>query len=281
MPRCPSSRFRARAVPAGLLISLTIVVAAACGGSKQKTAATPTSPATAARVASAPPRGPTPTGRGPFTTPGGGVTAPFATPTVAATCAPADLLRLVDKQAALPPDYEPPDLVGLQPIDASPNSVGTLRLRREAEEALHKMLDAARGARLFLLAQSSYRSYPDQERVYQSEVEHFGQGQADRESARPGHSEHQLGTAIDFTTRALGYDLVEAFASTAEGKWLQQNAVQYGFVLSYPQDKEAVTGYMYEPWHYRYIGVQPAQAAAQSGLALSQWLAQHQVGCQP
>jgi LAS superfamily LD-carboxypeptidase LdcB len=280
MPPFPSVRFRAPSVSAILVIA--IAFSASCGGGSKPKSASPTvAGATVARAPAAPPRGQTSPVRGPFSTPSESVTAPFATPTVAATCAPADLLRLVDKQAALPPEYEPPDLVQLQPIDASPNVAEMLRLRHEAEDALHKLLDAGRNARLFLLAQSTYRSYGDQERVYQSEVEHFGQGQADRESARPGHSEHQLGTAIDFTTRALGYDLVEAFAGTPEGKWLQQNAAQYGFVLSYPQEKEADTGYMYEPWHYRYIGVQAAQAEAQSGLTLNKWLEQRQVGCQP
>jgi LAS superfamily LD-carboxypeptidase LdcB len=197
-----------------------------------------------------------------------------------ATCGPLDLLKLVDKDRALSRDDVPPDLVQLQPVDSSPNAVEKLELRREADDALHKMLDQARtSSHLFILAQSTYRSYDDQARVYQSEVEHFGQAQADRESARPGHSEHQLGTAVDFTTKSLGYDLVEAFATTPEGQWLQKNAAQYGFVLSYPQDKETITGYMYEPWHYRYIGVGAAEAFVKSGQTLKEWLEPRQLGC--
>jgi len=201
--------------------------------------------------------------------------------TPVATCAPADLLRLVDKNSALPADYAPPDLMTLQPTDASPNVAQTLKLRREAEENLHRMLDQARAANLFIVAQSTYRSYTDQGRVYQVEVAQVGAAQAERESARPGHSEHQLGTAVDFTTKRLAYDLQDSFGAAAEGRWLQANAPQYGFVLSYPQDKEAETGYMYEPWHWRYIGVAAAQRYVPSGMALNRWLETRQMGCQP
>ncbi len=201
--------------------------------------------------------------------------------TPVATCAPVDLLRLVNKDVALPAEYVPPELVSLQPIDASPNAVIALKLRHEADDAMHRMLEQARASGLSIVAQSAYRSYPDQQRVYTEEVKNFGQTQADRESARPGHSEHQLGLAVDFSSKRLDYDLNDAFAATAEGSWLAQNAAQYGFVQSYPQEKEAITGYTYEPWHYRYIGAAPAQAVAQSGLTLNEWLTSRQLGCQP
>lgn len=211
-------------------------------------------------------------------TPAGGFAA--NPPTPAATCVPADLLRLVDKDFALPPDYAPPDLMNLQPIDASPGAASMLKLRREAEEAMHRMLDQARSSNLSIVAQSTYRSYQDQAKVYQDEVQNYGQAQADRESARPGHSEHQLGLAVDFSSKRLNYDLNDSFAATPEGKWLQQNAAQYGFVLSYPEGEEQVTGYMYEPWHYRYIGAESAQAATKSGQTLTEWLSSRQLGCQ-
>lgn len=223
------------------------------------------------RAAGAPPA--------PGQTPGASGTFAPGTPTAVSTCAPAELLRLVDKQAALPADYTPDDLAGLQRIDSSPQIVIALALRREAEAALHRMLEQARAANVFILAQSAYRSYDDQGRVYQAEVTNFGQAQADRESARPGHSEHQLGLAVDFTSKGLGYDLNDSFAVTTEGKWLQQNAAQFGFVLSYPQAKEGETGYMYEPWHYRYLGPAAAQAFAASGQTLNRWLATRQLGC--
>src|SRR5579883_3217527 len=163
-----------------------------------------------------------------------------ASPMAVATCPPDSLLRLVDKDIELPPDYVPPDLVQIAAIDASPDAPEVLKLRKEANDSLHQMLDAARGQGVFLLVQSSYRSYDDQAKVYSDEVRTVGQAQADRESARPGHSEHQLGLAVDFTTRRLNFDLDVAFATTAEGRWLAQNAAQYGWVLSYPEGKEDV-----------------------------------------
>jgi D-alanyl-D-alanine carboxypeptidase len=189
------------------------------------------------------------------------------------------LLRLVDKDLSLPPEYVPPDLVQVQTLDASPNTAGVLRLRKEASDNLHSMLDEARRQNVFLLAQSTYRSYEDQARVYQDEVRTVGQAQADRESARPGHSEHQLGLAEDFTSRRINFDLNDTFAATAEGRWLAQNAATYGWVLSYPEGKEDVTGYEYEPWHFRYVGVETAKAVVQSGLTLTEWLRAHQAPC--
>ncbi|HLG71614.1 MAG TPA: M15 family metallopeptidase [Chloroflexota bacterium] len=203
-----------------------------------------------------------------------------ASPMAVATCPPDSLLRLVDKDIELPPDYVPPDLVQIAAIDASPDAPEVLKLRKEANDSLHQMLDAARGQGVFLLVQSSYRSYDDQAKVYSDEVRTVGQAQADRESARPGHSEHQLGLAVDFTTRRLNFDLDVAFATTAEGRWLAQNAAQYGWVLSYPDGKEDITGYEYEPWHYRYVGVAVAQAIVQSGQTATEWLRARQAGCQ-
>ena len=103
-------------------------------------------------------------------------------------------------------------------------------------------------------------------------MEHIGEEEAARVSAKPGHSEHQLGTTIDFTTPRVDYDLVESFGATPEGQWLAQNAGRFGFVMSYPQDKEQVTGYAYEPWHFRYVGVDVAAAVAESRLTLYEYL---------
>ena len=203
----------------------------------------------------------------------------LASPTPAAACGPSDILFLVDKDHALPPDYVPPDLVTVRAPDASPGAPTTVQLRKVAADAMTQMLTDARAQSINLLAQSGYRSYDYQAQVYGNEVQTFGQAKADSESARPGHSEHQLGLAMDFTTRALGYDLNDSFAATPEGRWLAQSAARYGFVLSYPQGKDALTGYTYEPWHYRYIGVDATQKFLASGQTLNQWLAQHQQPC--
>jgi D-alanyl-D-alanine carboxypeptidase len=159
---------------------------------------------------------------------------------------PAELLVLVDKRHPLPSDYAPPDLVSLS---AYPLSVSRedLELRKSIMTAVLDMAAAARGAGAALLFSSAYRSFEYQKSVYEREVREYGQAVADRESARPGASQHQLGTAVDFGS------ITDAFANTMAGKWLAVHAGDYGFSLSYPQGFEEITGYRYESWHYRYI----------------------------
>ena len=274
----PRRRFPIRWLIAAVVVIVAVyLIAGACSGGKKKTAKNPAGTPPAALAPSSRASGANGTPR-PGNMPSSGSFAPTS-PTPQATCAPSDLLRLVDKDHALPDDYTPPDLVTLDPRDSSPGSATVVQLRKEAADALHSMLDAARAQNIFFLAQSAYRSYEYQNQVYAAEVRSVGQAQADRESAKPGHSEHQLGLAVDFTTRTLNFDLNQSFAATPEGRWLAQHAAEFGFVLSYPEGKEEQTGYEYEPWHYRYIGVAAAQQFVQSGQTLNQWLASRQLGC--
>ena len=97
-------------------------------------------------------------------------------------------------------------------------------------------------------------------------MDQSGQAAADRFSARPGHSEHQTGLAFDLNS------ITDEFKDTDEGKWVTENCHNYGFIIRYPADKESVTGYMYEPWHIRYLGVETAQAVHDSGLCLEEYL---------
>jgi D-alanyl-D-alanine carboxypeptidase len=159
---------------------------------------------------------------------------------------PADLLVLVDKTHPLPADAVPPDLVSLGGYHLSV-SRNDLQLRKSIMPAVLAMDSAARADGAPLLYSSSYRSFDYQAGVYAREVKEFGQAQADRESARPGTSQHQLGTVIDFGS------ITDAFADTREGRWLAAHAWEYGFSLSYPEGYESVTGYRHESWHYRYI----------------------------
>jgi D-alanyl-D-alanine carboxypeptidase len=165
---------------------------------------------------------------------------------------PADLLILVDKAHPLASDYVPPDLVSLS---AYPLSVSRtdLELRKSIMTSVLDMAAAAHRAGATLVFSSSYRSFEYQKAVYQREVQAYGQAAADRESAQPGASQHQLGTAIDFGS------ITDAFAETKAGRWLQAHAWEYGFSLSYPQGYENVTGYRYESWHYRFITRSAAQ----------------------
>jgi D-alanyl-D-alanine carboxypeptidase len=153
----------------------------------------------------------------------------------------------VDKNHALPDGYAPDDLVKLE----GPSyrvSRKDLMLRREAAAALEAMAAEARAEGLMLTASSSYRSYEYQVSVYERNVKESGQEQADRESARPGHSQHQLGLAVDFGS------ITDEFARTGEGRWMLANAGRFGWSLSFPDGYEELTGYRWESWHYRYVG---------------------------
>jgi D-alanyl-D-alanine carboxypeptidase len=162
------------------------------------------------------------------------------------------LHALVDKTHPLPPGYAPDDLVPLQ-NGSYRISRNDLSLRREAEAALTRMAAAAQQDGVTLLASSSYRSEAYQKEVYERNVRESGQETADRESARPGRSQHQTGLAVDFGS------ITDAFAQTAAGKWLLQNAAAFGWSLSFPDGYEHITGYRWESWHYRYVG--PSLAA--------------------
>jgi len=138
-----------------------------------------------------------------------------------------------------------------------------------------KALRAAAGAAGHQLAVlSAYRSYGTQQSTFAYWVSVGGYERALRSSARAGHSEHQLGTAIDFSSGGTSKPWEnDDWATTPPGKWLIQNAWRYGFVLSYPDGTENVTCYEYEPWHYRWIGRDKALAVRQSGLSLREYLA--------
>ena len=133
---------------------------------------------------------------------------------------------------------------------------GGQMLDSTAYEAFVKLSDAARSQGLNIVNQSAYRSYSNQSSIYNSYLSQNGQAWTDKWSARPGHSEHQTGLALDvatYTTVQLG-----DFEYTNEFVWMQQHAHEYGFILRYPDGQEYITGYGYEPWHYRYVGVEAA-----------------------
>lgn len=158
------------------------------------------------------------------------------------------LLTRADKARAIG-TYVPENLVELDSYGGALtlNKRGML-LRREAADALVAMTAAARADGTDLPVGSAYRSYDYQKMLYERAVARVGQKAADRESAQPGKSQHQLGLAVDFG------DITPAFADTTASAWLTQNAWRYGFTLSYPDGQEEVTGYMHEIWHYRYMG---------------------------
>lgn len=161
---------------------------------------------------------------------------------------------LVDKQHPLnPKDYAPP----LAELNVS----GGGQMRPEAAAALQQMFgdyQSQTGDRLTVV--SPYRSYGDQVAVYNGWVSRLGQAQADRQSARPGYSEHQTGLAVDIDTA-----VDQGFGKTQAGSWLATNSWKYGFVVRYQDGQEAITGYEYEPWHFRYVGVPLATELQKQG----------------
>jgi LAS superfamily LD-carboxypeptidase LdcB len=164
----------------------------------------------------------------------------------------------------------PPDLAPLGAAYLAPGFGGSLR--GEAKAALERMLSDAFDQGHDIYVRSAYRSYAEQERTFAYWVSVLGEAEARRVSAEPGHSEHQLGTAADLTTADVGYDLTEEFGDTPAGQWLAANAHAYGYALSYPAGAEPVTGYAYEPWHWRYLGLEHAAAWKASGLTLVEYL---------
>ena len=162
------------------------------------------------------------------------------------------LLIVANKKHRLPEGYEPSDLVNVNEMGGH----GTIAplLRKEAAEALVKMTQAADADGLYLQFSSAFRDENYQATLYNRYAAEYGVETADTISSRPGYSDHQSGLALDFIEGG-GADFTEDFEYTDSGQWLLQHAHEYGFILRYPKGKEAISGYAYEPWHYRYIGV--------------------------
>jgi D-alanyl-D-alanine carboxypeptidase len=158
---------------------------------------------------------------------------------------------LVDKTHSLPDGYAPEDLVNLSSGSYRVNRSGH-RLRQAAADSLEEMAAAAQAEGITLIASSAYRSYEYQVEVYARTVAEMGQEAADRESAKPGYSQHQLGLVVDFG--AEDGSIGDHFAQTQAGRWVAANAGRFGWSLSFPQGMEALTGYRWESWHYRYVG---------------------------
>ncbi|MEX5302142.1 M15 family metallopeptidase [Kocuria sabuli] len=170
---------------------------------------------------------------------------------------PASLAVVVNKRRPLsPPHWAPPVL----------EDVEGHRLRPEAAAAARGMLAAARADGVPIRIVSGYRSWAEQSQTYAGWVAQKGAGAADAVSARPGHSEHQTGLAVD-VGEGGGCDLQVCFAGTSAAAWVAEHGPEHGFVVRYPWGEEATTGYWYEPWHLRYLGPGRAQEFVRSGAA--------------
>jgi D-alanyl-D-alanine carboxypeptidase len=179
---------------------------------------------------------------------------------------------LVTKSQGLPAGYVPGDLTSVPSRVLAGNNV---QLRTQAVDAVLRLIDDAsrEGHGLFVL--SGFRTYQEQERLLRDEIAAFGKTVAEKQVAPPGNSEHQLGLAVDVTSERAPYELTVDFGTWPEGRWLADNAARFGYVLSYPQGKESVTGYVYEPWHIRFVGLPLSETVAASGLTLTEFLPKH------
>ena len=179
---------------------------------------------------------------------------------------------VLDPAWRLPPGYAPSDLV---PV-ARAGFASDLPLRAIVIDDLRALRTAAEAAGVRLAVQSAYRSEAYQDAVHAGWVRQLGPQRAAEVSARPGHSEHQLGTAVDLRSAdgPPAWELAD-WATTPEGAWIAEHAASHGFVISYPRDARDASCYDYEPWHLRWVGREAAAAAAASGLAYRAWLYLH------
>lgn len=182
-----------------------------------------------------------------------------------------NILRLVNKSYPLEEGYEPSDLKTIE-VPTVNQTVEANMMREEAADQLKKLFDAALEDGIQLYANSGYRSYNVQKITYEHFVQSHGEAEAKKFSAQPGYSEHQTGLAMDVTSASAGYGLTQAFGQTPEGIWVKDNAYKFGFIIRYLEGKEDITGYMYEPWHIRYVGEEAAQLIHDSGVTYEEYL---------
>lgn len=177
-------------------------------------------------------------------------------------------LILVNKYNYLDSSYTPNNLEEINSKYANKN----MKLTKEARIAFESLSENAHKENLSIIAMSTYRSYKYQQTLYNNYVLKDGKNLADTYSARPGHSEHQTALAVDVYNKQLSY--IE-FEQTKEFIWMQENAHKFGFILRYPKNKEHITGYNYEPWHYRYIGIKEATFIHNNNITFEEYYAQY------
>ena len=175
-----------------------------------------------------------------------------------------DTLMLVNKYNYLSSSYVPKDL---ETIDANYSRGVNNKLRHVAKVAFEKMAAAAKLNNIIIFNQSAYRSYQSQVTIYNRSVASYGVEESDKTSARPGNSEHQTGLTLDINS------VDNSFKNTSEYQWLIKNSYKYGFILRYPENKEEITGYAYEPWHYRYVGLDAASKINEEGITFDEYYA--------
>ncbi|HEX2766361.1 MAG TPA: M15 family metallopeptidase [Candidatus Limnocylindria bacterium] len=180
-------------------------------------------------------------------------------------------LTILDRTYALAADHVPADLVPASEAGFTDASA-TKRVSAALVADLAAMREAWTAAGLTISVESAYRSYAAQEATFNLWVARVGLADATLRTARPGHSEHQLGTALDLTSPGWSGRIGDWAVESAEGAWMVEHGWEYGFVMSYPAGAEAVTCFAYEPWHWRWIGREAAAAQHESGVPLREHL---------
>lgn len=175
-------------------------------------------------------------------------------------------LILVNKYYYLEEDYVPANLEDL----SNQYALNNMKMVKEAKDAFEEMSKEAKKNGLKIIAMSTYRDYAYQTNLYNNYVKKDGKEAADTYSGRPGFSEHQTGYAVDVYNDDKSYT---DFHLTEEFKWMQENAKNYGFILRFPQGKENETGYQYESWHYRYVGLEAATYITEKNITLEEYYA--------
>jgi len=178
-----------------------------------------------------------------------------------------DILMLVNKYHYLDEKYVPSDLTSI-PMKYCDTSVQSAR--KIVKEQFIKMADDASKDDITLEVNSGYRSYSLQNATYNNFLSRDSQEKVDTYSARPGFSEHQTGLALDILSPGYSFD---DFQDSEAYEWLSKNAYKYGFILRYPENKQNITGYKYEPWHYRYVGVDVAKEFKDAGITYDEYYA--------
>ena len=180
-----------------------------------------------------------------------------------------NLLVLVNKEYTISRDYYPTDMVD---IDGSLSTNQNLKVKREAYDAYLAMLKDAQAEGLNFCICSAYRGFEVQESLYYNSLASNGKEYTDKMFAYPGRSEHHTGYAIDVTSASMNWGLSQDYADYPDGAWIAEHCDEYGFIIRYPKGKEDITGYMYEPWHIRYVGVEIAKEITEAGITFEEYL---------
>ncbi|MCR2805275.1 M15 family metallopeptidase [Paenibacillus soyae] len=190
---------------------------------------------------------------------------------VAVVAKPESIEALVNPFNKLPEDYAPTDLVYPDVRFTFSEKIEKRMMRKEAAEALEKMFAGAEEDGIYLAGVSAYRSHETQEALFDRYVKRDGYEKARTYSALPGTSEHETGLAVDVSGSDGKCAAADCFGDTKEADWLKKHAAEYGFIIRYPEGKKDITGYQYEPWHLRYVGIDIAEELAASGETLEEY----------